>query len=200
MQTQTSVNSAPALVSNEQQQRDAQNGVTGIVPETSQAPSPTAAPPAQVAELNAYLQEAYGVDLGTAMQYVQQAHQQQQPAAAAAPPAGTDDITTLKNYWKVDDNGMQERMRIVTEQFAQLPEDVRPLYDTVEGAQLLWQRYETQNPGATPVDRGSSAATPQTARYQFTRSQLYDMSESEYRAQDAAITYAEANGLVHEDR
>lgn len=197
MQTQQQPNDAPLLVSQEQLQRDGQQGVTGIVPANSQPQTQVAAPPPEVAALDAYLQSTYGVNLGTAMQYVQQAQQQQQPAAAA--PSAEAEFDLLKSQWQVDDTVLNERMRIVAEQFNQLPPEQQALYDNVDGVQLLWQRYERQNPSPTPVDRGASAATPQNGRYQFTRSQLYAMSEQEARANDAAITYAEANGLVHED-
>jgi len=138
---------------------------------------------------------------------VQAAQQQQQvQSAPVTAPETRDDnsmlqeLEVLKGAWQVDDNGLHERMQVVAAELEKLPEAQRPMYDTVEGAQLLWQKAQ-MNRIPPPVERATiaGAAIGNAAKYQFTRSQINSMSEADYRRNDTAITFAEANNQIFED-
>lgn len=106
-------------------------------------------------------------------------------------------LYTLAGAWQVPVAEATQRMEMVKAEWDTLSAADKKTYDTVEGAQLLWQRIENRNRAST-VGKGRSSGSTPKPKYLYTQTQLDAMSELERQKHDARITYAFKNGLVKE--
>jgi len=106
-------------------------------------------------------------------------------------------LYTLAGVWSVPVAEATQRMEMVKEEWETLSAADKKLHDTVEGAQILWQRIENRNRAGT-VGKGRSSGSAPKLKYLYTEAQLDAMTEAERRQNDKRISYAYANGLVKE--
>lgn len=115
-------------------------------------------------------------------------------------------LDPLRKEWGDD---FDNRYSAIQTEFEKLPEDKRPLYDSVDGARMLWQSYEKSQasaPEADPsaqipvYDRGQTIPNPTIAAasgaYRFKQSEILNLPAKDYEAQASDIAQAYASGQV----
>lgn len=114
------------------------------------------------------------------------------------------DEQTLMRQWGVSPREYDERMTQVRSFYETLPDDGRQQFNTVEGANAIWEHLQKQGVG-TPTTRASTGKSRSTARkrtkpaYDFKKSDIVRMSKDEYRQKLPAISKAFQTGRILED-
>jgi len=177
-------------------------------PQPSEVPPPADVPPAPDYEalkakpefeaFNNQLKEYFGItgdDLKAGIEEMQQYRQ------TLAEQKVQQQVNELKQAWG---ENYDQALAAVNERFLKLPANMQEALNNSQGAQLLYAQIqlEQQQQGSSvpQFDRPSLTGPAQTNKFQFTQSQLDRMSESEYRKNNEAITYAYMNGLVDTSR
>ena len=101
----------------------------------------------------------------------------------------------VDKIWGVDRAESLKRLEKVKERWDRMPKAQQILYDTPEGADLIWRSIQAKSP-STKTQTSKSGRNPAGRRYVFTQAQLDSMSKEEYAAKADKITEAYQKGLV----
>lgn len=104
--------------------------------------------------------------------------------------------TSLDKYWGVDREETTKRIEAIKPYFNKMPPDKRKLYDTLEGADLLWRSYLAKNGDVNTMTKTTKGSKGGGKRMMFTESQIQAMDINEYRQKADEIAYAYQNNLV----
>jgi hypothetical protein len=101
----------------------------------------------------------------------------------------------VDKLWGVPREETLKRLEKVKERWDRMPRAQQVLYDTPEGADLIWRSIEAKAP-STKTQTSKSGKNPAGRRYVYTQTQLDAMSKDEYAANADKITAAYQKGLV----
>lgn len=112
-------------------------------------------------------------------------------------------VQELKNLWGMDsDEEVNNALAEVQELFASLPIEERVKYDSVQGANYLYQHIQSErrklekSKQVPQFQRSRGRVSDSRQRYVFTEEQLANMSRDEYARLNDQILAAYANGQV----
>lgn len=101
----------------------------------------------------------------------------------------------VDKLWGVPREETLKRLEQIKPYFERMPKEKQKLYDTPEGADLIWRSIEAQS---TKTQTSKSGKNPAGRRYVFTQAQINAMGKEEYAANADKITQAYNKGLVQE--
>jgi hypothetical protein len=95
---------------------------------------------------------------------------------------------SLRKRWNVEtDEDFSDRIGAVRERFNALPETTKALYDSVDGADMLWAHIQNErsmnqsNSVNSSLDKSSSLSPRQSAqKYRYIQTDVDNMSRAEY--------------------
>lgn len=100
--------------------------------------------------------------------------------------------TELSSVWNVDNKETNRRIGEVAKYWSKMPAEKKELYDTVEGAQIIWATIAKKK----SVSTSKNSVNPSGKKVSFTQSQLDGMTQEEYAENYDKIRYAYANNLI----
>lgn len=103
----------------------------------------------------------------------------------------------VDKLWGVPREETLKRLEQIKPYFDRMPKEKQKLYDTPEGADLIWRSIQAKSP-STKTQASKSGKNPAGRRYVYTQQQLDAMSKEEYAANADRITEAYNKGLVQE--
>lgn len=129
--------------------------------------------------------------------------QQQQAQPQAQESVGFDEgLYELANSWDMSPERAKHFMQTeLNEHFQRLPSYERTRIDSlgVAGIKELRESYMSSKPSTAPEIATSSTYMDTTPTHKYTRTQIFNMSESERSAKDMDILQAYADGRVLDD-
>lgn len=100
----------------------------------------------------------------------------------------------LDTFWGVDREETIRRYEAIKPYFQRLSPEKKKLYDTVEGADLLWRSVQAQ--GVTKTQTTKNSKNAGNKRFMFTQAEIDAMSPEEYAQKAEAINKAYINNQV----
>lgn len=101
----------------------------------------------------------------------------------------------VDKLWGVPREESLKRLEQIKPYFDRMSKEKQRLYDTPEGADLIWRSIEAKAP-STKTQTSKSGKNPAGRRYVYTQTQIEAMSKDEYAANADKITAAYQKGLV----
>lgn len=101
----------------------------------------------------------------------------------------------VDKLWGVSREETLKRLEQIKPYFDRMPKEKQRLYDTPEGADLIWRSIQSQT---TKTQTSKTGKNPAGRRYVYTQAQIDAMSKEEYAANADKITQAYNKGLVQE--
>lgn len=109
------------------------------------------------------------------------------------------DEMVLMGKWNVTPSEYASRIGQVKEFYQTLPEEQREKFNTVEGAEVIWNHLQKNQPKAATKKTsspGSSKSVKRTAKPTYTSAQIAKMPPAEYNAKKSDIMAAFREGRV----
>lgn len=103
----------------------------------------------------------------------------------------------VDKLWGVSREESLKRLEEIKPYFDRMSKEKQKLYDTPEGADLIWRSIQSKSP-STKTQASKSGKNPAGRRYVYTQTQIDAMSKEEYAANADKITKAYQQGLVQE--
>jgi hypothetical protein len=101
----------------------------------------------------------------------------------------------VDKLWGVSRDESLKRLEQIKPYFDRMSKEKQKLYDTPEGADLIWRSIEAKSP-STKTQTSKSGKNPAGRRYVFTQAQIDAMSKDEYAKNAEKITEAYQKNLV----
>lgn len=101
----------------------------------------------------------------------------------------------VDKIWGVSREETLKRLEKVKERWDRMSPKEQKLYDTPQGADIIWRSIEARS-SSTKTQTSKSGKNPAGRRYAYTQAQIEAMSKEEYAAQADKITEAYRKNLV----
>lgn len=139
--------------------------------------------------------KAFGLPLDEAKVLIQDLRAEQQKRQI------NEDKYVLSTEWNVPVKEVEARLAVVAKMWKTLPPDKQQAYDSVKGAQILWNQHSSRKSKSSANKVSStmgSTAKPSTGqpRWLYTQKQIDNMDMATYSAEAQKIMLAYAQGKV----